>query len=104
MLQIVDSFIHLHQYYLLITHVTTTIIFSCIYMEEETPKLLDNNHNNAVTRCSLKFCFRTFHFPTVKYELNETEVVTYKCCDGWKQAQNDIGCTQREFRLIVIVI
>ena len=42
-------------------------------------------------------CFRTFHFPTVEYALNETEVVAYKCCDGWRQPQNETGCTQSEF-------
>jgi len=28
--------------------------------------------------------------------LDETEVVTYKCCDGWQQSLNGTGCMQRE--------
>jgi len=35
----------------------------------------------------------------MEYALNETEVVTYRCCDGWQQNANETGCTQREWLL-----
>jgi len=52
---------------------------------------------NIGVGCDLLTCCRRFYLPAVEYRPNETEVVTYKCCDGWQHRSGEAGCTQREF-------
>jgi len=55
LLEIVNSFIHLHRYYLFIFGVTmTTTATITSYREEETWELLASNHNNYSLQSSKK--------------------------------------------------